>query len=397
MKKSFLTITFSITVLIGMAQTEVRPLNDGHRINSIQQRVAKNNYHYQLANFRTNDMYQFTDFRYNSLNQLVAVKDSVRDDYSVVDSLFYNEQGQMTRMSGWQLLQGRWQNVYYIDYTYDLHGNIASRTNYNNFDGVWELGGVYQYTYNADNHIILSVLTMGGIQFQKVEYSYTDGLLSEELWYSYNGSGLSPDEKLTYTYNAENHLSQIADSVSNGNGSWSYFGRHDYFYDNQGNCTEHHYYDQTGMEAERSIYQFDYDMLLDETLMPWTPEMTRPKTYTNRNAYTVEQWYSVDVDHRLQYVCDFIYNYTENTNRIHDIASAPLGVAPNPANAMVTINGLFSTPAKVQIIDRLGRVAMTATLSSASNQINISSLPSGCYTLLVAQQGSVRTTNLIVK
>ena len=397
MKKSFLTITFSITVLIGMAQTEVRPLNDGHRINSIQQRVAKNNYHYQLANFRTNDMYQFTDFRYNSLNQLVAVKDSVRDDYSVVDSLFYNEQGQMTRMSGWQLLQGRWQNVYYIDYTYDLQGNIASRTNYNNFDGVWELGGVYQYTYNADNHIILSVLTMGGIQFQKVEYSYTDGLLSEELWYSYNGSGLSPDEKLTYTYNAENHLSQIADSVSNGNGSWSYFGRHDYLYDNQGNCTEHHYYDQTGMEAERSIYQFDYDMLLDETLMPWTPEMTRPKTYTNRNAYTVEQWYSVDVDHRLQYVCDFIYNYTENTNRIHDIASAPLGVAPNPANAVVTINGLFSTPAKVQIIDRLGRVAMTATLSSASNQINISSLPSGCYTLLVAQQGSVRTTNLIVK
>ena len=397
MKKSFLTITFSITVLIGMAQTEVRPLNDGHHINSIQQRVAKNNYHYQLANFRTNDMYQFTDFSYNSLNQLVAVKDSVRDDYSVVDSLFYNEQGQMTRMSGWQLLQGRWQNVYYIDYTYDLQGNIASRTNYNNFDGVWELGGVYQYTYNADNHIILSVLTMGGIQFQKVEYSYTDGLLSEELWYSYNGSGLSPDEKLTYTYNAENHLSQIADSVSNGNGSWSYFGRHDYLYDNQGNCTEHHYYDQTGMEAERSIYQFDYDMLLDETLMPWTPEMTRPKTYTNRNAYTVEQWYSVDVDHRLQYVCDFIYNYTENTNRIHDIASAPLGVAPNPANAVVTINGLFSTPAKVQIIDRLGRVAMTATLNSASNQINISSLPSGCYTLLVAQQGSVRTTNLIVK
>ena len=380
-----------------MAQTEVRPLNDGHRINSNQQRVAKNNYHYQLANFRTNDMYQFTDFSYNSLNQLVAVKDSVRDDYSVVDSLFYNEQGQMTRMSGWQLLQGRWQNVYYIDYTYDLQGNIASRSNYNNFDGVWELGGVYQYTYNADNHIILSVLTMGGIQFQKVEYSYTDGLLSEELWYSYNGSGLSPDEKLTYTYNAENHLSQIADSVSNGNGSWSYFGRHDYLYDNSGNCTEHHYYDQTGMEAERSIYQFDYDMLLDETLMPWTPEMTRPKTYTNRNAYTVEQWYSVDVDHRLQYVCDFIYNYTENTNRIHDIASAPLGVAPNPANAVVTINGLFSTPAKVQIIDRLGRVAMTATLSSASNQINISSLPSGCYTLLVAQQGSVRTTNLIVK
>ena len=397
MKKSFLTITFSITVLIGMAQTEVRPLNDGHRINSNQQRVAKNNYHYQLANFRTNDMYQFTDFSYNSLNQLVAVKDSVRDDYSVVDSLFYNEQGQMTRMSGWQLLQGRWQNVYYIDYTYDLQGNIASRTNYNNFDGEWQLGGVYQYTYNVDNQIVLSVLTMSGIQFQKVEYSYTNGLLSEELWYSYNGSGLSPDEKLTYTYNSENNLSKIDDSVSDGNGGWSYFGRHDYLYDNNGNCTEHHYYDQTGMEAERSIYQFIEDRSLGETLMPWTPEMTRPKTYTNVGVYHTEQWYSVDVDHILRHVCDFIYNYTENTNRIHDISSIPLGIAPNPAKNMVTIYGLFDTPAKVRIIDGLGRVAMTATLSSASNQINVASLPAGSYTLLVDQQGSVRATQLIVE
>lgn len=397
MKKTVLTITFSITVLIGMAQTEVRPLNDGHRINRIQQWVAKNNYRYKLANFRTSDMYQFNDFYYNSLNQLVAVKDSVRDDYSVIDSLFYNEHGQMTCMSGWQLLQGRWQNVYRIDYTYDIFGNIASRTNYNNFDGDWQLGGVYQYTYNADNQIILSVLTMGGIQFQKVEYSYTDGRLSEELWYSYNGSGLSPDEKLSYTYNADNKLSQTTDSVSDGNGGWSYFGRHDYVYDNAGNCTEHHYYDNTGMEAERSIYHYVEGINLDETLMPWTPEMTRPKTYTNSNVYDVEQWYSVDVDHHLQYVCDFIYNYTENTNRIYDIANAPLSIAPNPANNVVTIYGFFDIPAKLRIIDELGRVAMTSTLSSASNQINVASLPSGCYTLLVDQQGAVRTTKLIVE
>ena len=397
MKKIVFFITFSLFALVAWTQPSRHVSQNGHRINRIEKMAAKSSYHYRLDNFRTNDMYQFTDFCYNSLNQLVAVKDSVRDDYSVVDSLFYNEQGQMTRMSGWQLLQGRWQNVYYIDYSYDPVGNIASRTNYNNFDGVWELGGVYRYTYNADNQIVLSVLTMGGIQFQKVEYSYTNGLLSEELWYSYNGSGLSPDEKLSYSYNAENHLSKIDDSVSDGNGGWSYFGRHDYFYDNDGNCTEHHYYDNTGMEAERSIYQFDYDMLLDETLMPWTPEMTRPKTYTNRNAYTVEQWYSVDVDHRLQYVCDYIYNYTENTNRIHDIASAPLGVAPNPAHDVVTIYGLFDIPAKVWIIDGLGRVALAATLSCASNQMNVSSLPSGCYTLLVDQQSSVRTTNLIVE
>lgn len=397
MKKTLLTVILSITVLIGMAQTNPRPLNDGHRINRLQKPTAKNSYRYTLSDFRTSDMYQFNFFYYNSLNQLVAIKDSVRDDYSVIDSLFYNDHGQMTRMSGWQLLQGRWQNVYYIDYAYDPLGNIASRTNYNNFDGDWQLGGVYQYTYNADNQIVLSVLTMGGIQFQKVEYSYSDGRLSEELWSSYNGNGLSPDEKMTYTYNTDGKLSQIADSVGDGNGGWSYFARHNYLYDNNGNCTEHHYYDNTGTEAERSIYHYLEGVTLNETLMPSTPETTRPETYTNTGIYHTEEWYSVDVDHILRHVCDYIYNYTENTNHISDIATAPLSVAPNPANNVVTINGLFDTPAMLRIIDGLGRVAMTATLSRASNQINVSSLPSGCYTLLVDQQGKPRTTKLIIE
>ncbi len=397
MKRTVLIIMLCSCVFTVWSQPSGHFRKNVHHISNIEHITAKNAYQYKLASFHTNDMYQFNDFYYNSLNQLVAVKDSVRDDYSVIDSLFYNERGQMIRMSGWQLLNGTWENVYRIDYTYDQAGNIASRTNYNNFDGEWELGGVYQYTYNADNQKILSVLTMSGIQFQKVEYTYSDGLLSLELWYSYNGSGLSPDEKLSYTYNADNQLSQINDSVSDGNGGWLYFGRHDYFYDNNGNCTEHHYYDQTGMEAERSIYQFIEDRSLNETLMPWTPEMTRPKTYTNSGVYHTEQWYSVDVDHVLRHVCDFIYHYTENTNRICDIASAPLGVAPNPANGVVTIHGLSDIPTKVRIINGLGREVMKSTLNSASNQLNVASLPSGCYTILVDQQGSVRATQLIVE
>ena len=146
MKKAVLTTIFSITVLIGMAQTEVRPLTDGHRINRIQQWAAKNNYQYMLTNFCTNDMYQFCDYSYNGQNQLIAVKDSVGGDYSLIDSLFYNGRGQMIRMSGWQLLNGRWENVYYIDYTYDQAGNIASRTNYNNF-GSWVKKSGLPYTH----------------------------------------------------------------------------------------------------------------------------------------------------------------------------------------------------------------------------------------------------------
>ena len=238
---------------------------------------------------------------------------------------------------------------------------------------------------------------MSGIQFQKVEYTYTDGRLSEELWYGYNGSGLSPDEKLCYTYNADGKLTQIDDSMSDGGSGWQYFGRHNYLYDNVGNCTEHHYYDNTDMEAERSIYQFDYDMMLDETLMPWTPEMTRPETYTNVNAYSVEQWYSVDVDHHLQYVCDFFYNYADINLGIRQADAPSLTLSPNPAAGVVTVGGLSDLPAQVQVFDVAGRVVMTAMLSGCSDKINVQSLPSGCYTLRILQQGTPRTARLVVE
>ena len=397
MKHTLLSVLLSVCALSVLAQPSGHLRQNGHRINRIEQMAAKNSYQYKLVGFNTNDMYQFCNYGYNGQNQLVAVKDSVSGDYSLIDSLFYNEQGQMTRMSGWQLLNGRWENVYYIDYTYDQAGNIASRTNYNNFDGDWQLGGVYQYTYNSDNQIVLSVLTMSGIQFQKVVYTYTDGRLSLEMWYGYNGSGLSPDEKLCYTYNADGKLTQIDDSMSDGSSGWQYFGRHNYLYDNAGNCTEHHYYDITDMEAERSIFQFDYDMMLDETLMPRTPEMTRPETYTNVNAYSVEQWYSVDVDHRLQYVCDYFYNYADINLGIRQADAPSLTLSPNPAVGVVKVGGLSDYPAQVQIIDVTGRVAMTAKLGSGSDMIDVQSLPAGCYTFRILQQGTPRTTKLIVE
>lgn len=397
MKNIVLSVLLSLCAFAAWAQPVNHFRRSGHHINFVEQLAAKSNYHYRLSSFRTSDSYQFNYFSYNAQNQLVAIWDTVSNDYSVVDSLFYDQQGHMVRMSGWQLLQGRWENVYYIDYTYDQAGNIATRTNYNNFDGSWELGGVYQYTYNSDNQIVLSVLTMAGMQFQKVEYAYEAGLLKEELWYGYDGSGLSPNEKLIYTYNADGKLIRIDDSTDDGSGVWQYYGRHNYAYDNAGNCVEHHYYDNTGMEAERNEYEFVEDRTLSETLMPWTPEMTRPETYTNVGVYDIEHWYSVDVDHVLHYVCDFIYYYDGSGNAIEEVGTPGLQLSPNPASATVAIDGLSDSPAQAKLIDMTGRVVMTATVSGASNKINVESLPAGCYTLLVSQQGQLRTAKLMVE
>lgn len=313
--------------------------NSENRISAIERMAAKNNYTQKLVGYRTSDYYEFQHYSYDADHKLIAVKDSVRNEYSVIDSLAYNDQGQMIKLSGWQLMSNGWKNVYYIDYTYDAAGNIASRTNYNMFDGEWNLGGVYEYTYNQNNQITLTTLTMTGRVFQKIEYTYVDGLMTQELWYNFDGMGLSPSEKICSSY--ENGLKTLElDSTAASNGGWEYYGRRTYAYDEYGNCVEYHYYDQTRGEAERSIYSYDYDMPLSQTLMPWDPEMIRPVTYNNAHAYYSEAWYTVDVEHVLQYVCDYVYEYADINLGINDLTSENFSVYPNPASDVVVVEGL---------------------------------------------------------
>ncbi len=65
--------------------------------------------------------------------------------------------------------------------------------------------------------------------------------------------------------------------------------------------------------------------------------------------------------------------------------------------ATVAIDGLSDSLAQVKLIVMMGRVVVTATVSGASNKINVESLPAGCYTLLVSQQGQLRTAKLMVE
>ena len=393
MKKQLSFLVACLAVLSLSAQPTNHVRKDGHHINHLEQ-LTKADYSYKLASFRTDDYYQFNFFHYDGQNRLVAVQDTVRNEYSVIDSLQYNENGQMVRLSGWQLLDGRWKNVYYIDYTYDAAGNIASRTNYNNFGGEWNLGGIYNYTYNSDNQIVLSTLTMGDRQYQKIEYTYRNGLLVQELWYSFDGTGLFPSEKIGFEYMG-GRLIRESDSSSYDGENWDYFGLRTYTYDDYGNCLENHYFDQTTYEAERSIYTYDEALPLNQVLMPWTPEQERPKTYNNVHACVNEQWYTVDVNHTLQYVCDYVYNYVNINAAINAPVAEPLVVSPNPASDFVTIEGLSEGNAPMAIVDAMGRTVLQQQVSSTDSTINVSNLPKGIYVARLLVNGTVRTAKIV--
>lgn len=396
MKKMVLCLMAVALIGNAMAQKDYDVAMDGLLLNRLNRAAGKSDVRYRMTAFSTSDNYQFNFYGYDGQGRLVAVKDTVSNDYCVIDSLFYDGQGRMTRLSGWQLLDGVFKNVYYIDYAYDERGNIVSRTNYNNFGGNWELGGVYTYTYNSDNNIVLTELTMGGMSLQKVEYGYEGGLLSEELWYSFNGNGLVPSEKLNYEYEG-GRLARVHDSSTVDGVHYEYYALMDYSYDEYGNCVEYVYYDVTGGVRDRSEYSFDYSMPLSEVTIPWNPEMVRPKVYDNVHAYDREAWYSVDVDHVLHYVCDFIYSYESATAGIAEMEVKVLKASPNPASGNVLIDGLKSGDARVRVVDALGRQVMTGVLEDGNNALDVSGLVNGCYVVSVWQNGGCKSFKLLVE
>lgn len=392
---------FSLICWFGMflyAQPAGHFRQGDHHIDKVEHLVAKNGYTHRLASYRTSDDYQICNFFYNSNGRLVAIKDSVRNDYSLIDSLTYDHLGQIVRMSGWQLLNGVWENVYVIYYEYDEEGNRISRTNYNNFDGVWELGGVYNYSYDSYGNVVLSELTMGGIVFQKVEYTYSSagGDLVCELWYGYNGSRLFPSEKIVTVW-VDGKKDREYDSVSDDGVHWRFNGRSEFFYDESGNCTEYHHYDNTGSEVERNIYDINTELPLSQTFMPWTPETTRPKTYQNVHAYDREAWYAVDVDHVLRYVCDYLYEYEETTAGIRTTETLEVSVFPNPSHGFVTLRGVVGRVVAIRVMDVMGRTVMTSEIKPDVPVIDVQSLVPGCYVMQIVSDGGMSSVRLVIE
>ncbi|MCF8244249.1 MAG: T9SS type A sorting domain-containing protein [Saprospiraceae bacterium] len=63
---------------------------------------------------------------------------------------------------------------------------------------------------------------------------------------------------------------------------------------------------------------------------------------------------------------------------VHDLSSLQVVVAPNPTSGMVEIQGI--QPEAIKVVDSLGRLVLS---QKGSQQVDLSHLPSGMYTLLV--------------
>ena len=361
--------------------------------------LTSGDYNYKMSSYNSDDNYINCNYSYDASHRLVSVYEIVPAEYELIDSVRYNEYNQMVRIDGYQLLGNTWKHVYYLEYTYNNQGLLASRSNYNNFDGVFEIGGTYEYFYNSNGQIVSTELTMGDMLYQVVEYEYENGLLATETW-SYSNPFSSSDvfepaERMDYSYNNDGNLILLTYNTFDGY-SWEVYGTRTYTYNEDGNCTEIHAYDADENETERSIFTFD-NRLLEETLMPWTPEITRPETYTNKNIYRLEEYWALDANFTLQYVCDYEYNYVDiDAVGLADVKESPLNITPNPTKDVIILSGLKEGVHQMEIIDMAGRVMMQGSITNNAT-INLSDLQKGCYLVKVTNNNSLYSSKVIVK
>ena len=151
-----------------------------------------------LVAITTDSQYESYEFAYNDNNLVTRedffVKFSTGDEVGY-NEFFYNEKNQLIRNDTYQYKEkeGEFKMSCFVEYTYDEKGRLATRVNYNYFQGQKMLGGLLEYEYDEEDHLI-KITSYWDLDkknlFQIVEFTYENGvnILKTTNFKSFSGS-----------------------------------------------------------------------------------------------------------------------------------------------------------------------------------------------------------------
>lgn len=357
---------------------------------------------YSLSEIRASDELEHEIYTYNEDLLLESTDILLDNGFLVKDSLRYDASNNIITLDGYQLLNGNWTHVSYIDYTYDGDGNRLTRSNYNSFDGTFNLGGVYNYVYE-NNKMISWELYMGGTDlFQASTFTYnSNGQLIEELGQdTWNSGSLEDSYKIDYEYNSDGTLKTSAQSFWEG-ASWNSYGSEWFYYDDNMNCIKWDHKSGNTV-TNRNLYDYDLNYTTDQLVLPVNPEDSslNESLVEMKNMPTVKHWYTENEAGDLMYVCDYIYTYelidvmgVSN----HGFSADSMRIYPNPAADLITITGENAIITNIDIRDATGKMVLQKkNLNKKETSLNVSALQSGVYYIKLLTSKGSHTEKLIV-
>lgn len=337
--------------------------------------------YYFLDRFYSDDEVDQVQFYYNADNLLesyrsTSIMGGEIDD--LIDSLYYDERGNVIRINFFQYYDNEWIFPSYITYTYNENNHRITRTNYNDWGSGFELQGIYTYFYEGD--LLTSYeMTLGGTLLMRGTYTYNEEGLCTQLLEEYNdtwgGTGWSNSALTTYTYDeVGNCTNETYAYWSNG---WVPDSSVDRLFDANGNCKQREKH-SNGQLAERVTYTYDEACIINHVLLPyhpepnytWDPFANRPISYA---------WEAANDGGQLIYVCDYIFEYGafEGVPQHEAPVTDMMTVYPNPTQGEMTIS--LDGMNRYELIDMNGQTVMQGQANGKRHTIDVSELASGLY------------------
>jgi len=345
---------------------------------SCQTIMAQENYF--LDRYYSDDDVDQVQFYYNADNLLESYRTTTLiggevDD--LIDSLQYDERGNVIRINSYQYYNNEWIFPCYITYTYDDNNHRLTRTNYNDFGSGHELQGIYTYSYDGDQ-ITGYEMTLGGMLLMRGTYTYDDAGLCTQFLEEYNDSwagGWTNSALTTYTYDEVGNCTNTA--YFYWQNSWVPESNVVRTYDANGNCLQREK-QVNGQVLDRVAYAYDQSCTIDRVLLPYHPEPVYSwDQFANRPlGYS---WETQTDGGALVYVCDYIFVYGsyEGVNQNEMPVTDMMAIYPNPAQGEMTLN--LEGLRQYEIINMNGQTVMQGQASGKRHTIDVSKLAAGIY------------------
>lgn len=285
------------------------------------QAFAQKDYQFRMSSFMSEDALQSLTYQYltpdgadlRAIHEIDLV--TFAEPQEIIDSLTYDENGNITRVASYQLLDGMFQLVCYVDYTYNEMGLRETRKNYNVDlnSGSHDLGGIYYYYYNEQGQMTNWELDFVGIIFDKGELTYNDrGLLEKEVIYNNPFTGIFEESsRLEYFYDDNDNLVELHDYAYDYNtASVTLQSISINEYDELGNCIVSMSTTPSGTVQEKKIYKYDDKVLAEDIYFYPNPENDFPVFPQMHNMLTSYEFWAQDANGgSLVYVFDYLLGY----------------------------------------------------------------------------------------
>lgn len=356
-----------------------------------------------LSEISASDDLEYDQYKYNKAMLLETTHSLLDNGIQFMDSLIYDEFNNVVKLEMYQILNGAWTYVAYIDYTYDENGNCLTRSNYNSFgNSTFTLGGVYNYYYDGDNKKTHWEMYMNGTDLMQqgvLTYDADDKIILEVGQDIFNSGTMEDSWKIDYQYNSDGTLKTAAQSFWDVS-SWYPAGTNLFYYDEHKNCIKWDHQDGN-VVTDRKEYEYNFEHTTDQIITPLSPEGGNEDLVARNNMVTTQHWYTENDAGYLVYVCDYFYRYdtlynTGIANNVFDIAD--IRVYPNPSSDEIHVVGNNARINRIDVIDNAGKIILNSSgLNRSESKVDITTLNPGVYYIRLATSKGVVAEKLLVQ